>query len=94
MTFTIGGSGIDFEKSIVIAMENDYPSTVVITVDGTDYTSSGKSVHRWDGWSGTLTKITGKNDGSGGRTYFEGCIIDGYLLRDSVTTDGWAGTPP
>ena len=94
MTFTPGGSGISFEKSVVIAMENDYPSTVTITVDGTTYTSSGKSVHRWDGWSGTLTKITGKNDGSGGRTYFEGCLIDGYLLRDSVTTDGWAGTPP
>ena len=41
-----------------------------------------------------LTKITAKNDGSGGRTYFEGVIIDGYLLADSTTGDGWAGTPP
>ena len=88
LTFNCG-SGIDFEKSIVICVENDYPSTVTITVDGTTYTSSGKSVHRWDGWSGELTQITAQNEGAGGRTYFEGVVIDGYLLKDSTTGNGW-----
>ena len=91
LTFNCG-SGIDFEKSIVICVENDYPSTVTITVDGTTYTSSGKSVHRWDGWSGELTQITAQNEGAGGRTYFEGVVIDGYLLKDSTTGNGWSLT--
>ena len=66
--------------------ENNYNSTVKITVDGVEYTSNFGHVHEFN-VSGLLTKLQIRNNGTGGRTYMEGVVIDGWILNDSGGTD-------
>ena len=69
--------------------EDGYNSTCVVTIDGTTYTSSTGSSHRFE-QAGNLTQITIQNNGSGGRTYIEGFMVDGYLLKDNANGQtGW-----
>ena len=83
---------ITVENSVTVYGENNYPSTSEIVVDGVTYTTSGKHVHRFEGISGNLTKVSVDNDGQNGRTYIEGVVVDGYLLMDGVGHEGWMGT--
>ena len=83
---------ITVENSVTVYGENNYPSTSEIVVDGVTYTTSGKHVHRFEGISGNLTKVSVDNDGQNGRTYIEGVVVDGYLLMDGVGHEGWLGT--
>lgn len=83
---------ITVENSVTVYAESNYPSTSEVVIDGVTYTTSGKSVHRFEGISGNLTKVSVDNDGQGGRTYIEGVVVDGYLLMDGVGHEGWMGT--
>ena len=74
---------------VEVSVEDGYNSTVTVTIDGTTYTSSTGSTHRFE-YAGNLTQVTFINNGSGGRTYLQGIIVDGYLLKDNANGQtGW-----
>ena len=89
---TMSGISITVNEYVIVYSENNYPSTVTATIDGTTYTSShsGSQVHSHTFTeTGTLTQLTVVNNGSQGRTYLEGVVVDGYLLKNNTTDNGW-----
>ena len=69
--------------------EDGYPSNCTVTIDGTTYTSNSAHSHRFE-QAGNLTQMTIVNANSNGRTYIEGMIVDGYLLKDNANGQtGW-----
>ena len=89
---TMSGITITVNEYIKVYVEQNYPSTVTATIDGVTYTSAhtGNEVHTHTFTeNGTLTQLTVVNNGSGGRTYLEGIVVDGYLLKNSTTSHGW-----
>ena len=89
---TMSGVSITVNEYVKVYVENNYPSTVTATIDGVTYTSShtGNQVHTHTfRQTGTLTQLTVVNNGSQGRTYLEGVVVDGYLLKNNTTTNGW-----
>ena len=86
ITFTCN---IAITSFVQVFSEDGYNSTCVVTIDGTTYTSSTGSSHRFE-QPGTMTQMTLVNNGSGGRTYLEGIVVDGYLLKDNANGEtGW-----
>ena len=89
---TMSGVSITVNEYVKVYVENNYPSTVTATINGTTYTSAhtGSQVHTHTFTeTGTLTQLTVVNNGSQGRTYLEGVVVDGYLLKNNTTSDGW-----
>ena len=89
---TMSGVSITVNEYVKVYVEQNYPSTVTATIDGVTYTSAhtGNQVHTHTfRQTGTLTQLTVVNQGSGGRTYLEGIVVDGYLLKNNTTTNGW-----
>ena len=89
---TMSNISITVNEYVKVYVENNYPSTVTATIDGTTYTSShsGSQVHTHKFTeTGTLTQLTVVNNGSQGRTYLEGIVVDGYLLKNNTTSNGW-----
>ena len=92
VVITMSGVSITVNEYIKVYVEQNYPSTVTATIDGVTYTSAhtGDQVHTHTfRQTGTLTQLTVVNNGSGGRTYLEGVVVDGYLLKNNTTTNGW-----
>ena len=92
VVITMSGVSITVNEYIKVYVEQNYPSTVTATIDGVTYTSAhtGDQVHTHTfTQTGTLTQLTVVNQGSGGRTYLEGVVVDGYLLKNNTTTNGW-----
>ena len=92
VVITMSGVSITVNEYIKVYSEQNYPSTVTATIDGVTYTSAhtGDQVHTHTfRQTGTLTQLTVVNQGSGGRTYLEGVVVDGYLLKNNTTTNGW-----
>ena len=89
---TMSGVSITVNEYVKVYVENNYPSTVTATIDGVTYTSAhtGSQVHTHTFTeTGTLTQLTVVNNGSQGRTYLEGVVVDGYLLKNNTTSNGW-----
>ena len=89
---TMSGVSITVNEYVKVYVEQNYPSTVTATIDGVTYTSAhtGNQVHTHTfRQTGTLTQLTVVNNGSQGRTYLEGVVVDGYLLKNNTTTNGW-----
>jgi len=89
---TMSGLNITVNEYVKVYVENNYPSTVTAVIDGVTYTSAhtGNQVHTHTFTeTGTLTQLTAVNNGSQGRTYFEGVVVDGYLLKNNTTDNGW-----
>jgi len=89
---TMSGISITVNEYVKVYAENNYPSTVTATIDGTTYTSThtGNQVHTHTFTeTGTLTQLTVVNNSSQGRTYLEGVVVDGYLLKNNTTDNGW-----
>ena len=92
VVITMSGVSITVNEYVKVYSENNYPSTVTATIDGVTYTSAhtGNQVHTHTfRQTGTLTQLTVVNNGSQGRTYLEGIVVDGYLLKNNSTTNGW-----
>ena len=88
----MSGITITVNEYIKVYVEQNYPSTVTATIGGVTYTSvhTGNQVHTHTfRQTGTLTQLTVVNNGSGGRTYLEGVVVDGYLLKNNTSTNGW-----
>ena len=73
---------IPIYDTLQLYCEAHYPSYVKVTIDGVDYTRNCASVHTFHN-TGTLTEIVTYNNGSQGRTYFAGMMVDGVQLIDS-----------
>ena len=94
---TMSNISITVNEYVKVYVENNYPSTVTATIDGVTYTKShpypqvpGSEVHTHTFTeTGTLTELTVVNRESQGRTYLEGIVVDGYLLKNNTTTNGW-----
>lgn len=86
ITFTCN---ITVTSFVQVFAEDGYNSTCVVTIDGTTYTSSSGSSHRFE-QPGTMTQMTLVNNSGSGRTYLEGIVVDGYLLKDNANGEtGW-----
>ena len=94
---TMSNISITVNEYVKVYVENNYPSTVTATIDGVTYTKShpypitvGSEVHTHTFTeTGTLTELTVVNRESQGRTYLEGIVVDGYLLKNSSFSNGW-----
>ena len=89
---TMSSVSITVNEYVKVYVEQNYPSTVTATIGGVTYTSvhTGNQVHTHTfRQTGTLTQLTVVNNGSGGRTYLEGVVVDGYLLKNNTSTNGW-----
>ena len=89
---TMSGVSITVNEYVKVYVEQNYASTVTATIGGVTYTSAhtGNQVHTHTfRQTGTLTQLTVVNNASTGRTYLEGVVVDGYLLKNNTTTNGW-----
>ena len=92
VVITMSGVSITVNEYVKVYVEQNYASTVTATIDGVTYTSAhtGDQVHTHTFTeTGTLTQLTVVNNGSQGRTYLEGIVVDGYLLKNNTTSNGW-----
>ena len=78
----MSGISIPIYDTLQLYCEAHYPSYVKVTIDGVDYVRNCASVHTFHN-TGTLTNIQTYNNGSQGRTYFAGMMIDGVQLIDN-----------
>ncbi len=78
----MSGISIPIYDTLQLYCEAHYPSYVKVTIDGVDYVRNCASVHTFHN-TGTLTNIETYNNGSQGRTYFAGMMIDGVQLIDN-----------
>jgi len=86
---TMSNISITVTSYVEVFSENAYNSTVTATIGGTTYTSSDRHNARFE-IAGTLTQLTVITQGGGGRTYLEGVVVDGYLLKDNANGEtGW-----
>ena len=82
---TVTWSGLNFEilsSFEFFSHQVPYTGTVWVTIDGTEYSSSG-SRHIFT-QKGTISQIKWRGNGTSGRTYAYGMILNGYqLIRNS-----------
>ena len=78
----MSGISIPIYDTLQLYCEAHYPSYVKVTIDGVDYVRNCAAVHTFHN-TGTLTNIETYNNGSQGRTYFAGMMIDGVQLIDN-----------
>ena len=78
---TVTWSGLSFEilsSFEFFSHQVPYTATVWVTIDGVEYTRTG-SRHIWD-IPGTISQIKWRGNGTSGRTYAYGMILNGYQL--------------
>ena len=78
---TVTWSGLNFEilsSFEFFSHQVPYTATVWVTIDGTEYSSSG-SRHIFT-QQGTISQIKWRGNGASGRTYAYGMILNGYQL--------------
>jgi len=78
----MSGISIPIYDTLQLYCEAHYPSYVKVTIDGVDYVRNCAAVHTFHN-TGTLTNVETYNNGSQGRTYFAGMMIDGVQLIDN-----------
>lgn len=79
---------ITVTSMVEVYAETNYDSTCTITVDDNTFISESGAVHTFTNISGSLTRMTLRNNGSSGRTYMEGMKVDGKLLVDNGVSVG------
>ena len=77
------GISIPIYDTLQLYCEGHYPSYVKVTIGGVDYVRNCAAVHTFHN-TGTLTHVETYNNGSQGRTYFAGMMIDGVQLIDNT----------
>ena len=83
----MSGISIPIYDTLQLYCEAHYPSYVKVTIGGVDYVRNCASVHTFHN-TGTLTNVETYNNGSQGRTYFAGMMIDGVQLVDNASGGG------
>ena len=78
----MSGISIPIYDTLQLYCEAHYPSYVKVTIDGVDYVRNCAAVHTFHN-TGTLTHVETYNNGSQGRTYFAGMMVDGVQLIDN-----------
>ena len=73
---------IPIYDTLQLYCEGHYPSYVKVTIGGVDYVRNCAAVHTFHN-TGTLTHVETYNNGSQGRTYFAGMMVDGVQLIDN-----------